>query len=81
LKLRDGLEQHVLKIGHLDPHDDPTGIQQRLRSLGYYFGAVDGELGGVTAAALRRFQTANGLEVSGEADDATVSALRDAYGS
>jgi hypothetical protein len=81
LKLRDGLEQHVLEIGHLDPHDAPTGIQQRLRSLGYYFGAVDGEHGGVTAAALRRFQTAKGLDVSGQADDATVGALRDAYGS
>ena len=81
LRLRDGLESYVLQLGHLDPHDSPAGIQQRLRSLGFYFGLVDGELGDVTAAALRRFQTANELEVSGEADDATLCALRDAYGS
>ncbi|PRQ02213.1 putative peptidoglycan binding domain protein [Enhygromyxa salina] len=81
LSLRDGLEKHVLRIGHLDPHDSPSGVQQRLRALGYYFGLVDGEVGDVTAAALRRFQTANELELSGEADDATISALRDAYGS
>lgn len=80
LKLRDGLESYALKLGHLDPHDSPSGIQQRLRSLGFYFGRVDGEVGNVTAAALRRFQTAKGLTVNGEADDATISALRDAYG-
>jgi hypothetical protein len=80
LKLRDGVESYTLNLGHLDPHDSPAGIQQRLRSLGFYFGRVDGELGDVTAAALRRFQTAKSLGVNGEADDATVSALRDAYG-
>jgi hypothetical protein len=80
LELRDGVESYVLNLGHLDPHDSPAGIQQRLRSLGFYFGRVDGELGDVTAAALRRFQTAKDLGVNGEADDATVSALRDAYG-
>jgi hypothetical protein len=80
LKLRDGVESYTLNLGHLDPHDSPAGIQQRLRSLGFYFGRVDGEIGDVTAAALRRFQTAKDLGVSGEADDATVSALRDAYG-
>lgn len=81
LRLRDGIEEYVLNLGHLDPHDSPGGIQQRLRALGYYFGLVDGEIGDVTAAALRRFQTANDLTVNGEADDAAVSALRDAYGS
>jgi hypothetical protein len=80
LKLRDGVESYTLNLGHLDPHDSPAGIQQRLRSLGFYFGRVDGEIGDITAAALRRFQTAKDLGVSGEADDATVSALRDAYG-
>jgi peptidoglycan hydrolase-like protein with peptidoglycan-binding domain len=33
-----------------------------------------------TQAALRRFQTKQSLSVTGEADDATVNALRDAYG-
>lgn len=81
LVLRDGEEQYTLNIGHLDPHDSPSGIQQRLRALGYYLGIVDGDVGDVSAAALRRFQRANDLDVTGEADDATISALRDAYGS
>jgi hypothetical protein len=81
LSLREGKEVHELKLGHLDPHDEPTGIQARLRGLGFYFGEVEGEIGPKTRAALRRFQKANDLGVTGEADDATISALRDAYGS
>ncbi|PRP90834.1 putative peptidoglycan binding domain protein [Enhygromyxa salina] len=80
LSLRDGAEVHELEIGHLDPHDEPTGVQSRLRGLGFYFGEVDGELGPKTRAALERFQKARGLERSGEADDATASALRDDFG-
>ncbi|PRP99331.1 peptidoglycan-binding domain-containing protein [Enhygromyxa salina] len=81
LSLRDGEEQHELKLGHLDPHDEPTGVQSRLRGLGFYFGAIDGEIGPKTKAALRRFQAAKALDPSGAADDATTTALRDSYGS
>ncbi len=80
LSLLEGEETYELQLGHLDPHDSPSGIQQRLRALGFYFGAVDEEIGPQTQAAIRRFQTKQGLEVSGEADDATADALRDAYG-
>jgi hypothetical protein len=83
LRLGEGeeQEQHELALGHLDPHDEVSGVQGRLRGLGFYFGAVDGELGPKTRAALQRFQKAKGLTVTGEADDATMSALRDAFGS
>lgn len=81
LSLREGKEVHELKIGHLDPHDEPSGVQARLRGLGFYFGEIDGKLGPKTKAALRRFQKAKGLSITGEADDSTTSALRDAYGS
>jgi hypothetical protein len=80
LSLREGKELHELHIGHLDPHDESTGAQGRLRGLGFYFGKLDGEVGPKTQAAVRRFQKANALAVSGELDDATASALRDAYG-
>lgn len=81
LSLLAGEETYELRLGHLDPHDSPTGVQQRLRSLGYYFGKVDDDLGPQTRAALRRFQAKQGLEVTGEPDEATANALRDAYGS
>ncbi|MFV8754808.1 peptidoglycan-binding protein [Nannocystaceae bacterium ST9] len=80
LALMEGEENYELRLGHLDPHDSPSGIQQRLRALGYYFGKVDEDVGPQTQAALRRFQGKQGLSVTGEADDATLDALRDAYG-
>jgi hypothetical protein len=81
LSLREDKELHELHIGHLDPHDEATGAQGRLRGLGFYFGKIDGEIGPKTEAAIRRFQKANSLTVNGELDDATASSLRDAYGS
>lgn len=80
LSLMDGKETYELRLGHLDPHDSPSGIQQRLRALGFYFGKVDEDVGPQTQAALRRFQSKQGLGVTGEADEDTMNALRDAYG-
>lgn len=80
LVLRDGAERYELAVGALDPADTPSGAQGRLGSLGYYFGAVDGVLGPMTRAALRRFQRAKGLEASGELDEATAAALRGEHG-
>ncbi len=56
------------------------GFQQPLADLGWYDGAVDGLLGTGTEGALRAFQAAVGLPVSGAADDATQAALRDDAG-
>lgn len=80
LLLKDGTERYELAVGGLDPADTPSGAQGRLCNLGWYFGKVDGELGPMTAAALRRFQRAKGLEASGALDEATAEALRGEYG-
>lgn len=50
--------------------------QERLSALGIDVGAPDGIEGPRTRAALRRFQAAEGLEVSARLDDATQAALR-----
>lgn len=76
LVLRNGDEQHELAVGELDPADTPSGAQARLYNLGVYFGRVDGELGPMTEAALRRFQQAKGLAPTGSLDEATADALR-----
>ena len=49
--------------------------QQMLIDLGYLYGAADGMYGPMTASALTRFQAANGLEQTGELNDATIQAL------
>ncbi len=50
-------------------------IQQRLKNWGYYGGSVDGVYGSQTAAAVKRFQKANGLTVDGITGPATLAAI------
>ncbi|WP_282046292.1 peptidoglycan-binding protein [Roseibium album] len=52
-------------------------LQSRLTAHGFACGAIDGHIGPKTLHALRGFQTARGLALSGKADDATVKALRE----
>ncbi|MEO0408770.1 MAG: peptidoglycan-binding protein, partial [Cyanobacteria bacterium P01_A01_bin.135] len=52
-----------------------TQLQQRLADLGFYSGAVDGDFGEATEAAVQRFQTARGLTVDGLVGSATQAAL------
>ena len=44
---------------------DVTELQQRLKSLGYYSGSIDGDFGPVTDAAVRAYQAAVGIYVDG----------------
>jgi Putative peptidoglycan binding domain len=73
-------EEHTIKLGHLDPIDQVTGLQARLRQLGYYRGKVDGAAGPKTKEALKAFQKKRGLAESGDVDDATKDALASDYG-
>ncbi len=70
-------EVFAFRLGHLDPSDEVTGAQGRLRNLGFDL-EVDGELGPRTRDALATFQDAHGLDPTGELDDATQSKLAEA---
>jgi hypothetical protein len=74
------VEEHVFRVGALDPIDHPTGLQARLRNLGFYPGKIDGHVGEVTVAAIRAFQRYAKVPATGEVDDVTRSALELAYG-
>jgi len=50
-------------------------IQTRLKSWGYYNGAVDGVYGSKTQAAVKSFQRANGLTADGVAGSKTLAAI------
>lgn len=76
-----------VRIGDLDPVEEPSGVRQRLEHLGYY-GLL---LGPATRAArtpepaadaeaLRDFQRAHSLPETGVADEATRAALVAAHG-
>jgi peptidoglycan hydrolase-like protein with peptidoglycan-binding domain len=51
-------------------------IQRALKSAGYYNGGIDGKLGPKTKAAIKEFQSANGLKSDGVVGKKTWSRLR-----
>ena len=55
-------------------------LQTRLVELGYLTGSVDGAFGNATRTAVKAFQGAKGLSVTGEVDEATHNALYSANG-
>lgn len=79
--------EHPVRVGELDPLDEPTGLAQRLGHLGYLGRAWESSLARATATeedaalqALQAFQLDRGLRASGTADDETLAALRDEHG-
>ena len=52
-----------------------SSVQQRLRTLGFDPGPVNGAFGEKTQAALAQFQLYAGVNASGQLDDRTLDAL------
>lgn len=50
-------------------------VQQRLKTLGYYKGTVDGDFGTGTADAVKAFQRANGITADGVVGGGTLNKL------
>ncbi len=78
LELATG-EQWELNLGHVDPIEYTSGIQARLKNLGFYDGENSGELDDATREAIRSFQESEDLSVTGEPDQQTRDALTDAH--
>jgi peptidoglycan hydrolase-like protein with peptidoglycan-binding domain len=66
---------YTLQIGHLDPIPEISGLQGRLRNLGYYGGPIHGNMDGATASAWQDFKRGNGLGDSPDLDRGSLSAL------
>jgi hypothetical protein len=62
--------------GATSSRDTVTAVQQELARLGYYRGPVDGIMGPQTRQAIRSFQSAKRLPVTGLVDGATLKGLR-----
>ena len=67
----------VLFLISLPAHADELmrSVQQKLQAQGFYSGSIDGQYGSQTAAAIRRYQVAEGLQVTGELNPQTLSNL------
>lgn len=79
LLFKKGEEVYQLMLGHLNPHDEITGAQGRLRHLGFYFGSIDGKISPELTHALQEFQISQDLEPNGELDEQTKNALKESY--
>ena len=55
--------------------DDVKSVQTRLKELGYYTGSIDGKYGSGTMAAVKAFQSNNGLSADGLAGTKTYAVL------
>lgn len=55
-------------------------VQKSLKQLGYDPGAVDGAMGRRTAAAIKSYEEANGMTVTGKMSKALVASLRQQVG-
>lgn len=75
-----GKRRFPLSLGHVDPATEVTGAQTRLRNLGYYAGAVGGDLDEETGNALRAFQKKMGIPETGKLDPGTQSKLLSEHG-
>jgi hypothetical protein len=77
---RDRREIYPLQLGQLDPVSEISGVQARLANLGFYAGAVDGQMNPATAQALKAFQAKHNLPVNGQLNEATGQQLKQAHG-
>lgn len=69
-----------VRLGHLDPVKELTGIQARLNNLSFNCGEVDGIYGPHTQAAVEGFQKKYELKVDGIAGPITRSKLEEVHG-
>jgi len=75
LQVEPDPENYQLDLGHLDPEASATGVRARLNNLGFSC-AADGDFNADLANALKRFQAARNLTVTGILDDNTRQSLK-----
>jgi putative peptidoglycan binding protein len=68
------IDEYELALGTLDPIDTDSGVNGRLRGLGYHFEGDDPE------AAIRAFQKKEQLDETGAMDDQTREKLKEKFG-
>ena len=63
----------AISVVHAD--ESIRSLQQTLKDQGFYYGTVTGDKSAETTAAIRRYQIRNGLPVTGELNDETLSTV------
>lgn len=75
-------KERILQIGlgRMDPIDELVGVCKRLRNLGFDCPTDEQSMTPEIGEALAKFQRSQGLEPTGEPDDATRSRLKELHG-
>ena len=71
---------YTIRFGDLPPAASVYGAQVRLKNLGYFRGADDGEITPPFTDAVRRFQLEHGLPTSGDVDSKTADKIEEIHG-
>ena len=81
LEVGEGEDVRIYEVNprKLEPVHQVEGLQARLANLGYYSGPINGDFDDATSAALAGFQKDQDLDPSGEADEVTITMLRDLH--
>ena len=90
LRIKDKLQLHdseipferllTIRIGDLNPADQPSGQVARLANLGYYRGSIDKVDPDEFKSAVEEFQCENGLTVDGKVGPQTQAKLKTVHG-
>jgi Putative peptidoglycan binding domain len=78
--LTAGGVDYVLKLGHLDPADERSGLIARLRNLGFYQEPDDQLDEEALTFAIQRFQLENKLTVDGQESPTLSAKLKEVHG-
>jgi peptidoglycan hydrolase-like protein with peptidoglycan-binding domain len=62
-------------VSGVSADDTMRAAQRKLSTMGFYEGTIDGQYGSQTAAAIRRYQLAQGLKVTGQLNTQTLESL------
>lgn len=79
VRIGDDPEEIPLALGSIDPIETLTGVQGRLRNLGFYHGPVDGQMSPDTKVAIQRFQAKMDLPATGEPNADFIKRLKDVH--
>jgi hypothetical protein len=79
LEIASTREEYEFELGYMNPPDYASGLQARLKNLGYYKGEITGSMDDETRAAIRRFQRDRGQEETGETDPDLQSAVLESH--
>lgn len=80
MEVGDEKEEHLLRVGWLDPMDSLHGLQARLNNLGFDCGKVDGDWGTNTQGGMQAFQANRKIKKTTKPDDATRERIEKDYG-